>query len=98
MKKKFQKGLKKVSSKSKTPNNVTQPGHYTSHPSGVECIDISEHMTANLAAAFQYIWRCELKGKHEEDLRKAIFYLEREINRVKKFKLCVLDEKNNRRK
>jgi hypothetical protein len=32
--------------------------------------------------AVKYIWRCGDKGKPVEDLRKAIWYLEREIARL----------------
>lgn len=58
---------------------VEHPPHYTSHPSGVECIQITEHMGFNLGNATKYIWRAELKGKHLEDLKKARWYIDREI-------------------
>lgn len=58
---------------------VNHPTHYTSHPSGVECIQITEHMGFNLGNAMKYIWRADLKHKAIEDLRKAQFYLQREI-------------------
>jgi hypothetical protein len=58
---------------------VNHPSHYTNHPSGVECIQITEHMNFNLGNALKYIWRADLKGKSIEDLRKARFYIEREI-------------------
>ena len=58
---------------------VNHPAHYTNHPSGVECIQITEHMGFNLGNALKYIWRCDLKQDAIEDLRKAVFYLEREI-------------------
>ena len=60
---------------------VTHPEHYTSHPSGVECLTITRHMNFNLGNAFKYIWRAGLKGDAIEDLRKAVFYLEDEIKR-----------------
>jgi hypothetical protein len=63
-------------------DNVNHPKHYTSHPSGVECIEITEHMNFNLGNATKYIWRGSLKGKEVEDLKKAIWYLEREIARI----------------
>lgn len=62
-------------------DNVNHPGHYTSHPSGVECIQITEHMNFNLGNALKYIWRADLKADRDEDLKKARFYLDREINR-----------------
>jgi len=58
---------------------VNHPPHYTSHPSGVECIDITRHMNFCLGNALKYIWRADLKGKGVEDLEKAIFYLKDEI-------------------
>lgn len=60
---------------------VNRPSHYTQHPSGVECIDISEWLGGNLAQAFQYVWRHPLKSRPVEDLRKAQWYLRREIGR-----------------
>jgi hypothetical protein len=61
---------------------VNHPKHYTEHPSGVECIQITEHMTFNLGNAVKYIWRADLKGKQVEDLKKAIWYINREIQRI----------------
>ena len=40
---------------------VNQPKHYTAHPSGIECIQVTEHMGFNLGNAVKYIWRCDLK-------------------------------------
>jgi hypothetical protein len=57
------------------------PNHYTSHPSGIECIQITEHMNFCLGNAIKYIWRADLKGNDIEDLKKAKWYLEREIKR-----------------
>lgn len=58
---------------------VNHPPHYTMHPSGVECIAITEHMGFCLGNAVKYIWRADLKGDAIEDLRKAVWYIEREI-------------------
>ncbi len=63
------------------PDIVNEPSHYTSHPSGIECIDISKHMNFCLGNAMKYIWRCDNKGKDVEDLKKAKKYLEFEIER-----------------
>jgi hypothetical protein len=63
-------------------DSVNHPQHYTSHPSGVECITITEHMNFNLGNAVKYIWRASLKGKEIEDLKKAAWYLGREIDRL----------------
>lgn len=59
---------------------VARPIHYNAHRSGVECITITEHMNFCLGNAMKYIWRADLKGG-TEDLRKAKWYLEREIAR-----------------
>lgn len=60
---------------------VNHPEHYTSHPSGIECIQVAETMGFNLGNALKYIWRAGLKGDAIEDLRKAAWYLNREIGR-----------------
>lgn len=62
---------------------VNHPKHYTQHPSGVECIQITEHMNFCLGNAIKYIWRASLKNGIE-DLEKAKWYIEREISRQKK--------------
>lgn len=69
---------------------VNHPSHYTSDPSGVECITITRHRNFNIGNAFKYLWRNGLKDsaaksareKQVEDLRKAIFYIEDEIKRI----------------
>lgn len=58
---------------------VNHPPHYTAHPSGVECIQVTEHMGFCLGNAVKYIWRADEKGKAIEDLLKAKWYIEREI-------------------
>jgi hypothetical protein len=60
---------------------VNHPPHYTRHPSGVECIQITEHMGFCLGNAVKYIWRADLKHDAIEDLKKARWYIEREIAR-----------------
>ena len=60
---------------------VNHPKHYTGHPSGVECIQIAEHFGYCLGNVIKYIWRAGQKGDALEDLRKARFYLDREIKR-----------------
>ena len=58
---------------------VNHPFHYTTHPSGIECIQITEHMGFCLGNAIKYVWRAELKDNRIEDLEKAIWYIQREI-------------------
>ena len=60
---------------------VNHPKHYTEHPSGVECIRITEHMNFCLGYAVKYIWRADLKHDAIEDLEKAIWYLQRELTK-----------------
>ena len=61
---------------------VNSPPHYTGHPSGIECIQVTEHMNFCLGNALKYIWRSGSKGDALEDLRKARWYLDREIARM----------------
>lgn len=63
-------------------DNVNHPKHYTEHPSGVECIEITEHMGFCIGNAIKYLWRAGLKGEQIEDLRKARWYIDREISRL----------------
>lgn len=71
-------------------DNVNYPKHYTSHPSGIECIQVTEHYNFNVGNAIKYLWRNGLKDedgkglreKQIEDLKKAIWYIQREIQRV----------------
>jgi hypothetical protein len=61
---------------------VNHPKHYTEHPSGVECIEITEYMNFCVGNAIKYLWRAGLKGEQVEDLRKARWYIDREIARI----------------
>ena len=65
-------------------DSVNHPSHYTAHPSGVECVDVVEHMPFNLGSAVKYLWRAGLKNEDPtEDLEKAVWYVRREIERRK---------------
>jgi len=64
-----------------TENAVEHPYHYNAHPSGIEPILITEHMNFCLGNAIKYIWRADLKGNPIQDLKKAAWYLDREIRR-----------------
>jgi len=59
------------------------PSHYKGHPSGIECIQVTQHMGFLLGNCTKYIWRADLKHQDGglEDLRKAAWYLDREIKR-----------------
>ena len=61
---------------------VNHPPHYTNHPSGVECITITEHFNFCVGNAVKYLWRTGLKGDAVEDLKKAAWYIDREIQRL----------------
>lgn len=62
-------------------DTVDHPKHYNVNPSGVECIDVVEHMTFNIGNAVKYLWRCGEKGDDVEDLKKAQWYIAREITK-----------------
>jgi hypothetical protein len=64
-----------------TDDNINHPPHYTSHPSGIECISITRHMGFNLGNVLKYVWRADLKGDDLADLRKAEWYIRDEIKR-----------------
>ena len=68
------------------PVDNINPAHYRSHPSGIECIDVTRWMNFNLGNAVKYIWRCTLKhgtlAGQLEDLKKAVWYLSDEIERL----------------
>lgn len=71
-----------------TEDVVNHPKHYTSSPAKcgncgtqIECIDVVEHMGFVLGNAVKYIWRADLKNDAIEDLKKAAWYLNREIER-----------------
>ena len=62
--------------------DAINPPHYQAHPSGVECIQITEHMNFCLGNAIKYIWRAGLKNNAIEDLKKARWYIDRELERI----------------
>jgi len=62
---------------------VNNPSHYTSHPSGIEAIEVTRWMNYNLGNVVKYVWRADLKGNNIQDLEKAQFYLNDEIKRLK---------------
>ena len=66
---------------------VQHPSHYTSHPSGVECLTVTRHMNFNLGNAVKYIWRAGQKGDAITDLKKAAFYINDEIDRLSQLRV-----------
>ena len=75
----------------KKPDNENHPKHYTSHPSGIECIEITRHYCFAIGNAIKYLWRAGLKveegltnkQKEIEDLEKAKWYINDRINQLK---------------
>lgn len=71
-------------------DDVNHPKHYTSDPSGVECIQITRHRNFNIGNAFKYLWRLGLKEsagktakeKKLQDIDKAVWYLLDERKRI----------------
>ena len=63
---------------------VNHPEHYNSHPSGIECIEVTRHMNFNCGNAVKYLWRNGLKDENPsvQDIKKTIWYLEDEISRI----------------
>lgn len=60
-------------------DNINHPSHYKQHASGIECITITEKMSFNIGNAFKYLYRCTSKGNTVDDLKKAQWYINREL-------------------
>ena len=82
---------------------VNHPKHYTSHPSGVECIEITRHYNFDIGNAIKYLWRAGLKKeqglsdveKEIEDCKKAIWYINDYIKHLKTPEFTVNGEQPN---
>lgn len=59
------------------PDPVNSPAHYRQYP--IEVIEITEQLGFLLGNVIKYVLRADYKGKPLEDLRKAEWYLKREI-------------------
>ena len=68
-------------------DKINHPKHYTQHPSGVECITVTECFNFNIGNAIKYLWRAGLKDATLDDLKKARWYCDREIQRLEKMEL-----------
>lgn len=75
----------------KSEDMVNHPSHYTS--GGVECIDAITSALSSyedsvdswlVGQVIKYLWRAPLKGKYEEDIKKAQFYLNRLVEKIDK--------------
>ena len=86
-------------------DNVNHPKHYTSHPSGVECIEITEHYSFCVGNAIKYLWRAGLKkdgtladiDKEIEDVQKAAWYVQRHLENLQKKKKQMAEEELDRK-
>ncbi|MFD7257154.1 DUF3310 domain-containing protein [Streptomyces sp. NPDC059874] len=65
---------------------IDSPGHYTWLPNGLQVIDLTEHMNFSRGNAVKYLCRAGRKDPSTEleDLRKALWYVQREIARLAK--------------
>jgi hypothetical protein len=61
---------------------INHPKHYTSHPSGIECIQVTQYMNFCVGNAIKYLWRAGLKGNAIDDLKKARWYIDCEIRKL----------------
>lgn len=84
--KEMQQMIESLSLKKKEANQdeVNHPSHYTSDPSGIECIQITRHRNFNIGNAIKYLWRAGLKDGNSDiqDLQKAVWYIQDEIERL----------------
>lgn len=78
-----------------TPDTVNRPSHYyvkaklpknatvVDGIAEIDCFAVSDalefHKHHYIASAFAYVWRCLKKNNTVEDLRKAVVYLNKEI-------------------
>lgn len=73
-----------------TDDPIHHPAHYTSGPKCehcgkiVECIVVTEGLSFALGCVVKYCWRAGLKGSTIEDLKKAAWYIDREIKRLER--------------
>jgi len=64
---------------------VNHPPHYERHKITLEPIDILESVPFAVANVFKYIIRAQDKGNELEDLKKALWYLDRYKNGTTSF-------------
>lgn len=67
---------------------INHPPHYNRGEScphcgnPIECIDVTEHRPFLIGNAIKYLWRAGSKDDEVQDLRKAIWYIERRIQQL----------------
>ena len=62
---------------------VNSPAHYKDRVPGIEAIEVTENFNFNVGNALKYLWRHGMKGDPVQDLEKAVWYIQREIKRLK---------------
>ena len=64
-----------------TTEDATNPKHYSDHPSGVECYEITQHHDFLVGNIIKYAWRCGKKksASRLEDLKKCAWYAQRAV-------------------
>ena len=72
-------------------DNVNHPAHYEQN-GPFECIELTEHYDFCMGNAIKYVWRHNDKGKPVEDLSKALWYVQREIDRIGDRNIYVPDD------
>ena len=67
------------------PADAINPAHYQGFSNGAQVVDITEHLSFCAGNAIKYLARAGKKdpAKHVEDLEKAAWFVQREIQRVK---------------
>ena len=60
-------------------DNVNHPAHYEAN-GPFECIELAQHFNFCIGNAIKYVWRHMDKGHPVEDLNKALWYIQREID------------------
>jgi hypothetical protein len=83
--------MKKIN---KEVDMVSHPPHYNGHASGIECIEMTRCMYPDLANAFKYVFRAGKKGDILEDLKKALWYLNDELDRGGSIIVRFVDEES----
>jgi hypothetical protein len=68
----------------KRPDAVDHPSHYTWLPNGIEVIDVTAAFPFVRGNALKYLLRADHKGRKLEDLKKARWYLDYEIQQLEK--------------
>ena len=74
--------LERMKSVKSQDDPIKHPSHYTSHPSGIEPIEICAYETFYRGNIIKYVMRAPYKGTELQDLKKARQYLDWEISRV----------------